>query len=86
MAFIWGVFGILLALFQIGTLCSIGQWLTTKSADLLDASFDCQWFNQSTSFKKSLIILRFVCQRETKIRAANLNFSHESLYQVVDLI
>lgn len=82
MIFTFGFVGLSAAMFEIGTLCFFGQWLTSKSADLLDASYDCNWIEQSKTFKKTLIRLRIVCQREIKMAAFKFDFSHSSFYVV----
>lgn len=85
LVFLLGVVAVGIGLFQFGTLCFFGQWLTSKSEDLLDASYDCKWYNQSKSFKKTLMILRIVCQREIQIGTVRMNFSNALFYQVTRL-
>lgn len=80
--YILGLAGFGLALFQIGSLCLIGQWLSTKSDDVFDATYNCKWFDQSKSFKKSLMIMRTACQRQIEIGFVNFDFSYESFFNV----
>lgn len=82
MLILFGSFGWFVSLFQIGTVCFIGEWLRTKSIELFEATYDCIWFEQSKSFKKSLMIMRFVCQRELNVGVVRFGFSHESFYAV----
>lgn len=82
-AYVFGFLGLGISLFQIASLCLIGQWLTTKSADLLDASYECAWYNQSNSFKKTLMTLRMVCQRDVTFGAVRFDFSNASFYRVL---
>lgn len=79
---LFGYIGIVITLFEIGSLCLVGQWLTTKSADILDASYECLWYNQSQSFKKTLLIMRFICQKEAKLGVIRFNFTHAYFYEV----
>lgn len=79
-----GYFGTVITLFEIGSLCLVGQWLTTKSADVLDASYECLWYNQSRSFKKTLMIFRANCQKEAKLGVIRFNFTHAYFYEVIN--
>lgn len=82
MAYIYVFVGLVIALFQIGTLCMIGQWLTSKSDDVLDASYQCHWYNQSKRFKNTLIVLRTECQREMNIGVLEFRFNRAFFYEV----
>lgn len=46
------------------------------------ACYDCNWDDQTQSFKKTLIILRTVSQRELTIVAGKFDFSNKSFYEV----
>lgn len=72
-----------IALFQVGSLCLIGEWLNSKSDDLLNATYDCKWYEQSKTFKKDLVTIRTVCIRETRIGVVKFGFSNESFYNVI---
>lgn len=74
-----------LGLFQFGTLCYFGQRLTSKSADLMMSSYECEWYTQTRSFKKTLRVLRTVAQRELKINAGKFDFSHGCFYEVTSV-
>lgn len=67
---------------QIGSLCFVGQWLEDKFDDILDASYECNWFEQSKSFKSSLMILRTVVLRKFGVKTVNFKFTREAFYQV----
>lgn len=70
---------------QFGILCWFGQRIKSLSNDLMDASYDCQWYTQSKSFKKSLMILRAACLQPIEFCVLNKSFSNETFYEVVFL-
>lgn len=70
------------ALLQLAILCLFGQRLTSSSRKLLDSSYECKWYNQTMSFKKSFIVLRLMCQSEIKIGLGEFSFDHENFYKV----
>lgn len=76
------LFGVGVTLFQFGTLCYFGQRLTSMSENLMLASYDCKWYDQTKSFKKTLRTLRTVSQRELIIAAGKFDFSHKSFNDV----
>lgn len=80
--FVMAIQCLIWSLFQFGTLCYFGQRVTSKSADLVNASYECNWIDQSTSFKKSLKIFRTVCLKEKKFIVGKFNFSHEGFSEV----
>lgn len=82
MGYFLGVLGVSLALIRFGSICFVAEWLKGKADDLLDASYDCDWLSQSKSFRKSLLIMRYFCLRETKIKVAKFNFSRKLFYEV----
>lgn len=49
----------------------------------MNASFECNWIDQTKNFKQMLIITRNACQKELKFNAALFDFSLECLYQTV---
>lgn len=67
---------------QFGILCLFGQRVRSLSDDLMAASYECQWYNQSKSFKKSLIILRSACAVPIEFGVLNTRFTHGSFYEV----
>lgn len=83
--FIHGAICLATILIQFGSFCFFGQRLITSSAELLDASYECKWYEQTKSFKQTLIILRYVCQRELSLGVEDFMFSHESFYRVTTL-
>lgn len=74
---------VLLSIFQFGMICFFGQQVTDKSQDLMDASYDCNWMEQSKRFKKNLIFLRLSCQKEIKFSVGLFDFSRECFYKTI---
>lgn len=70
-------------MFQLATLCYFGQKVQTSCEDLLDATYECDWISQPNSFKKSLIIIRFVCLRNMTIGVGEFYFTHETYWKVI---
>lgn len=68
--------------FQFGTICYYGQRVTSQSEELLNASYNCEWYNQSKRFKSTLIVLRYVCQRDLALGVGKTRFSLGTFYEV----
>lgn len=74
--------GLWIVFCQFGMICFFGQRLTTQSANLLDASYECNWIDQSKHFKFMLVILRIVCLKQLKMGMGRFDFSFATFYQV----
>lgn len=78
-----GLLSLMGVTFQFGTICYYGQRLTSQSEELLNASYNCEWYNQSKRFKSMLIVLRYVCQRNLTLGVGKTKFSFGTFYEVI---
>jgi hypothetical protein len=76
------VIAIVLAMVQLGTLCYFGQRLTSASEEIIKASFENNWMDQPSSFKKSLLIIRRMAQQELKITTGGIHLNRENFCKV----
>jgi 7tm Odorant receptor len=70
---------------QLWTLCYFGERLTTASVEIMNASFENNWMDQPPSFKRSLLIIRQMAQKELKITAGGITLNRENFYKVITI-
>lgn len=80
--YIFPAFAMFICFNQIWLLCLFGQRLTSQFDELLELSYDCLWYEQSTSFKKKLLLMRTVCIKQMKLKTIVFPLSFESFYKV----
>jgi 7tm Odorant receptor len=80
------VLTIILVIVQLWTLCYFGERLPSASEEIMNASFENNWMDQPPSFKRSLLIIRQMAQKELKITAGEITLNRENFYKVRTLI
>ena len=73
-------------LFQFGSLCFIGQRVTSASEDLMEATYECNWYKRDRKFKQMLLIIREMCKRKIEFGVLSLSFSHVNFKEVTKII
>jgi hypothetical protein len=67
------VFGLLVLIYSIVNLLiltEVGQRLINADNEVFNATYECNWYEQSLKFQKSLLIMREVLMKEMNIKIA----------------
>jgi hypothetical protein len=67
-------------------ICIFGQKLSTQSSILRDEIYNCKWYEQNRSFKKKMIIIQSMMNRDVKLKTIKFTMNRENLYQVIKLM
>jgi hypothetical protein len=81
--YVFEVLLIVMASFMIGVLCYLGQRLTHQSDKLFFATYECDWINQSRSFKQKLIVMRTISQQPLQLKTVKFKLNRQSFYEVI---
>jgi hypothetical protein len=79
------IIALIMAVVQLWMLCYFGQRVTDASDEIMNASFENNWMDETKCFKSSMLIIRTVCQKEIKVTAGGIHLCYESFYKVLKL-
>lgn len=56
--------------------------MNTQHEQLRDAIYNCKWYEQSKSFKKKILIMQLIMNRDIKLKTIKFTMDRKNLYGV----
>lgn len=66
----------------IGMSCFFGERLNSQCNKLRSELYNIKWYDQSTRFKKKVLIMQIMMNREIELRTIQFSMDRENLYKV----
>jgi hypothetical protein len=65
-----GLIVLIYSLVNLAIFTEVGQRLIDANTEVFDATYECNWYEQSLKFQKALLIMREVMIKELNIKIA----------------